>query len=280
MKRILLPLQGFAAEISAVNLAFWLAEVSKAAILVMHCKEAEDEAQKSSLEQLLSHAKSLSTAMSISFDVKEVDEARAADGILDVAEKEKVDLIVMTASRERHHRQLLGSASRDVVRKGKIPTILVASWLEAFKEASESLVHKVLIPVADVAEDIAALRLAAALKKGSAARDAELIAFNATILPAIMPLTATDLPEFRRAKEKFQQSIEKFMRETGIKLTVKQTPARTAEQAIIEFANKEDVDFIILGGRRRPGTLGVFLGATTYKIATEAQAAVVLIYAP
>jgi len=280
MKRILLPLQGFAAEINAVNLAFSLAELSKAAVLAMHSKEAEDKDRKSSLDRLMDHAKALSTAMNVALDIREVDARHPADAILEVARKESIDLIVMTAARSRLHKQLLGSASRDVVRKGKTPTLLVVSWQEEFKERHEPVLRKILVPLGELSEDIAALRLAAALKKGSAARDAELIAFNATILPAIVPMTATDLPEIRRGKERFRQAIDKFMHETGTQLTVKQTPARTPEEATIEFANQENVDLIILGGRRRPGPLGMFLGATCFKIATKALAAVVLIYAP
>lgn len=280
MKSILLPLRGFAAEVNAINLAFRLAEPGKTPVLILHChQEEEDEAQKGWLGRVTAYAKSLSTALSVPSQIMEAKERKPADAILEAAAREHVDLIVMTAMRGSPNKHILGAVSREVVRRGKAPTLVVVSWLEDFKDQPEPVLGKILLPLHDLSEDAAALRLAAALKKSSAGRDTELIALNVTVLPAIVPMTATDLPEFRRQKEKFLSAVKQFMDKTGTKLTVKQVHARTAEQATVEVANQEGVDLIILGARRRPGPLGTFLGATSFKIATEAKAAVVLTYA-
>jgi len=278
MKRILLLLEGFAAEISAINLAFSLAEPSRAGVVVMCCKEDVDAVRKSSLDRLVAHAKSLSTTMNTPLDVREVAERHPADAVREVARKEDINLIVLGVAKSQLPKQLLGPINRDVVRKGKTPTLLVVSPLEEFGDRYERALRKILVPVEHMSEDIAALRLAAALTAVSAARDTELIAFNTIILPALVPMTATDLPEIRRGREKFQQSIDKFMHETGTRLTVRQVPARTPDEAIIEVANEEEVDLIILSGRRRPGTLATLV--SSFRIATEARAAVVFVYAP
>jgi nucleotide-binding universal stress UspA family protein len=155
---------------------------------------------------------------------------------------------------------------------------VVASWLEDFAPHQEPVLRKVLLPIGNVSEDIAALRLAAVLKGGSAAQHAELIALNVTLLPAVVPLTATDLPEIQKEDAIFHADLERFMRETGIKLTIKHVAARKIGQATIEFAGQEGVDLIILGARRRPRRFGTILGRVSFKIASRAKAAVVLIF--
>jgi len=278
MDRILLPLQGFPAEINATNLAFYLAESTKATVSILHCKEDGDDSHAFWLDRLLGHAKSLSLLLGVPFVFTQVEHRHASDAILRASRKEEVDLIVMTAARSLGYKQLLGFTSRRVARKAKVPTLVVASWLKDFEPHQEPALRKILLPIGDVDEDIAALRLAAVLKQSSAAQDAELIALNVTLLPAVVPITATDLPEIQQEHAAFLEDLERFMQETGVKMTPKHVAARKIGQATIELAAQEDVDLIILGARRRPRRFRSIFGRVSFKIASRAKAAVVLIF--
>jgi nucleotide-binding universal stress UspA family protein len=279
MDRILLPLQGFPAEVNAINLAFYLAESSRATVSILHCRGDGDDSYAFWLNRLLGHAKSLSVLLGVPFVFTQVDEESAPDAILRAARKEEcVDLIVMTAARTPIYKHLLGSTARRVARKAKVPTLVVASWLQDLEAHQEPVLRKILLPIGDLHEDIAALRLAAALKSGSAAEDAELVALNVTLLPAVVPLTATDLPEIQRERAAFHADLDRFMQETGIKVTCKHVAARKIGQATVELAAQENVDLIILGAHRRPRRFGRVLGRVSFKIASRAKAAVVLIF--
>ena len=230
LKGILLPLRGFAAEVNAINLAFHLAEPRKTPVLMLHCQQdGEDEVQKGWLGRVTAYARSLSTALGVPSLSMEAKEQNPADAIIHAAEREHADLIVMTAMRWSAHKHILGAVSREVVRRGKVATLVVVSWLEDFKDQPELVLSKILLPLHDLDEDAAALQLAAALRESSAGRNTELIALNVTVLPAIVPMTATDLPEFRHQKERFLGAAKGFMDKTGMKLTVKHVNARTAE---------------------------------------------------
>lgn len=280
MKRILLPLQGFPAEINAINLAFYLAEYSQATVSILHCKETWIKSQEFWLDRLTGHIKSLSMLLDVPYETTRVKRYRASDAILNAANKNHSALIIMSAARKPIYKQLLGSTARRVTSKSKIPTIVVASWLEDFEEHQEPVINKILLPIHDTAKDIAALRLAAALKKSSSAKNAEMIALHVTLLPMVVSLTATDSEEFRQDREAFLKDISTFSSQTGLKMTPKHVAARKIGDATIEIAAKEDVDLIILGARRRPRRFQKVLGRVSFKIASHSKAAVVLTFAP
>ena len=280
MSRVLLPLQGFPAEFNAINLAFYLAEHSKATVSILHCKEGAESQELFWLDRLMGHVRSLSILLDVPYKESRVERKRASDAILAASREEACDLIIMTAAHRPIYKELLGSTSRRVVRKSRQPVIVVASWLEDFQEHYEPVIRKILLPIRNTIEDIAALRLAAALRKSSAAQNAELIALHVTLLPMVVSLTATDSEEVRRERQQFLEDCRRFTEKTGLLLVPKHVAARKIGQATIEMAARENVDLIILGARKKPRLFGGFLGRVSFKIASRAQAAVVLIFAP
>ncbi|MFX1563721.1 MAG: universal stress protein [Promethearchaeota archaeon] len=280
MKRILLPLQGFPAEINAINLAFYLAEYSRATVSVLHCKETLVKTQEFWLDRLTGHVKSISMLLNVPYETTLVKRYRASDAILNAAHKEECDLILMSAACKPIYKQLLGSTSRRVVSKSKIPTIVVASWLEDFARHQEPVIKKILLPIDDTTKDIAALRFAAALKKSSAAKSAELIALHVTLLPMVVSLTAADSEECLHDQEVFLKDVSDFTTKTGLKVTPKHVAARKIGDATVEMAAKEDVDLIVLGAQRKPRRFQRILGRVSFKIASRSKAAVVLTFAP
>jgi nucleotide-binding universal stress UspA family protein len=278
MKRILVPIQGFPAEVNAINLAFYLAEYSKAQITVLHCRERFSHSSEFWFKRLSGHVKSLSVLLQVPYNTEEIKRFRASDAILKSSHEEECDLIILSAARTPHYKHIFGSTARRVARKSKVPLLVIASWLEDLAKHQEPVLRKILIPIRSTQQDLSALRLAAALKKSSAAKKAELIALNITLLPLVTSLTATDAPEIKVEQKRFMEDITAFSERTGIKITPKHVAARKLSEAAIDIATKEQADLIILGTHRKPSRFGGFLGRVSRKMATESNAAVVMIF--
>lgn len=277
LSRILVPLQGFPAEVNAINLAFCLAENSKAKVSLLHCKERMRRSNLSWLNRLESQAKTLSKVLGVSQDVEHVKRVRASDAILK-SSGEDCDLVILSAAHTSGHKQLLGSTARRVARKSEIPVLIVASWQEDFEESKKPTLRKILLPIRHTKRDMAALRLAAVLKQSSAGKDAELIALNLTHLPIERKKTGMDAPEIGVQRELFMDDISIFSEQTSLEVTPKHVAAKDICEAAVEIASEENVDLIILGAQKKPGRFRNILGQVSLKIAKESKAPVVITF--
>ena len=276
LKRILVPLQGFPAEVHAVNLAFSLAEPAKTNLLFLHCRERGTRSRKRIIDQLLGHAESLSTKLKVPHTYHSEARIRASDAILSAERKENVDLIILGAARNPKHKHLLGSTARRVTRKSTAPNLVVSSWLDDLKTIPKPSWKKLLLPLRKVKKDLAALHLAAALKKSSAAKDAELIALSLTAFQLVTDQRAAETPEVKLEKELFMDDLAIFTEDTGLQVTPKHMAMRKVGEGALEVAEQEKVDLIILGATRKPSRFGDILGRVSYQIALEAKASVVI----
>ncbi|MFW9831498.1 MAG: universal stress protein [Candidatus Thorarchaeota archaeon] len=279
LKRILIPLQGFPAEKTSLDLGFSLAENSKAMVSLLHCKERIRRSKKSLLTQLEKQANSLSKHLDVSYDIEFVKRVRASDAILK-SSNDNCDLVVLSAAHSSDHKQLLGSTARRVARKSEIPVLIIASWQDELKEYKEPLLRKILLPIRHTKKDLAALRLAAVLKQSSAGKDAELIALNLTHFSQVEMKSGMDAPEIKLQRELFMDDISIFSEQSGLKVTPKHVAAKDICEAAVEIAAEEDVDLIILGAQKKPGRFRNTLGQVSYKIAKESKSPVVITFIP
>ena len=280
MTRILVPLQGFPAEVNSIHLALNLAEKSKAKISLIHCRERVRRSKLKLVNQLINYAKALAKPLKLAIDKEIVTRVRASDAILKSSQKEPSDLIIMAAAHSQIHSRLLGSTARRVARKSDIPVIIVASWLDEFSKDYKPNLEKILCPIRSISKDQLALRLAAALKRSSAGKTAELIALNLTPFPAVKNSTPLGSPEIKLQRELFMDDISIFSEQTGLELTPKHLSSQNVGEAALEFAEKESVDLIVLGAHRKPGRIRGFLGTVSYEIASKSPTAVVITFVP
>lgn len=280
MKRILIPLQGFPGEVNAINLGFSLAECSNALVSILHCKERFGRSNEFWLDRLNEHAKLLSNKLGVSFETERVKRVRASDAILKSSTKGECDLVILSAAHTSTHKHLLGSTARRVTRKSKIPIIIVASWLEDFSKDQKPAIRKILLPIRKIAKDMAALRLAAALKKSSVMKSAEIIALNVSNLPSVTSLAAIDSDVFKHERELFLDDVEIFKEETEFEIKPQHIAAPKITEAALEIARKENVDLIILGAQRKPGRFGGILGSVSLGLATQSKIPVVITFEP
>ncbi len=278
--RILVPLQGFPAEVNSIQLAFNLAEKSEAKVLLLHCQERIRRSRLQMVDRLIRFSKRLSKSLKVQFDEERVKRVRASDAILKSSQQEDCDLIIMSAAHTPVHKRLLGSTARRVTRKSDIPVIIVASWLEDFAIDHKTTLNKILLPIRSTSKDQVALRLAAALKACSAAKSAELIALNLTTFPSVKNSTPLGAPEIKLHRELFMDDISIFSEQTGLTLTPRHLATQNVGEAAIEFATKEKIDLILLGAHRKPGRIRSFLGTVSKEIASKSSSPVVITYVP
>ena len=276
LQKILVPLQGFPAEVHAINVAFSLAEPNKTNLLFLHCRERGTRSKKRIIDQLLKHVKSLSKKLGVPHTYHSEARIRASDSILKAEREEAVDVIILGAARNPKHKHLLGSTARRVTRKSSAPNLVVSSWLDDLKTIPKPSWKKLLLPLRKVKRDIAALNLAAAIKKSSFAKDAELIALNLTAFQLVTDEQAAETPEAKLAEELFIDDLTIFTGDTGLQVTPKYMATRNVGEGALEIAEQEKVDLIILGATRKPGRFGDILGRVSYQIALEAKASVIL----
>jgi nucleotide-binding universal stress UspA family protein len=280
MTQILIPLQGIPAEANIISLGFYLAESSKAQIMILHCKERFGKTDETILNSLLEHSQSLSKRLKVPFDFKRVKRVRASDAILKSSNDLGCDLVIMGIAEIPTHKHLLGSTVRRVARKSKVPVLAVVSWLNEFKDRQKFKIQKILLPIRKTSKDITALRLAAALKNSSAAQEAELIALNLTHFPDVINNKSLDTPEIKVARELFVDDITIFSEQTGLNITPKHVAAQKIGESALEIAAEEKSDLIILGAHRKPGRFGSALGSVSQEIASQAPTTVVITFTP
>ena len=276
LRKILVPLQGFPAEVHAINVAFSLAEPNKTKLLFLHCRERGTRPKKQVIGQLLKHVKSLSKELGVPHAYHSEARIRASDSILNAEREGDVDIIILGAARNPKHKHLLGSTARRVTRKSTAPNLVVSSWLDDLTMIPKPSWKKFLLPLRKVKRDIAALNLAAAFKKSSFAKGAELIALNLTAFQLITDEQAAETPEAKLAEELFTDDLVIFTKDTGLQVTPKYMATRNVGEGALEIAEKEKVDLIILGATRKPGRFGDILGRVSIQIALEAKSSVVI----
>lgn len=192
--------------------------------------------------------------------------------IVDYAESEAIDLVVMgTSGRRGVRRFVLGSVAEEVVRHAPCSVFTVRS--EEGIEEEPAHIQRILIPVdlsaytrplLNVGYDVA--------EEYSAAVDVlhvvESSPFPSRLVGAFTLSDVISDPE-RRAKDQLDHLVEE-MQPTEI-------PAQThirdghAAASIVETARENDVDLIVIASRGRSGFEGFLLGSVTERVVRKAD---------
>ena len=185
--------------------------------------------------------------------VRAVD-AFPADGIRDLAAREKPDLIVMgTHGRSGLNRWMLGSVAERVLRESPVPVLTVRS-------APREPLRRVLCPVHDTAVSRRALTLAAGI---TACFEASLTVFHVREPSGANPVV--DLCSWVPREERARCDIRELVREGD------------ASQEIVKLAAEESFDLVVLGAARRGFFNGMVLGTTTLRTVRHAPCPVLTV---
>ena len=198
----------------------------------------------------------------ISFHKIVVAEGSAAKKIIEAAEKEKADLIVMGKRGQSFvEKIMIGSVANHVLRHSPIPVLVTKKRKQKFQ------VKKILVPTDFTKKEDAERNFAWKLAQG----------FHASLtLLYILELFGQ---EFRMVDKMFEAVMDKFSRRKerrGVEVTKEVAKAVHAAQGIVEYARRRSQDLIVMATCTRP--LGrLFLGSTTEKVISSTDLPVFVI---
>lgn len=272
LDRILLPLEGFPAEIEALNVALYLAECSGAILVLYHSRRGNKDTE-GNFERHRLRASEKSEFMGTRLEVQ-IDESDPVTGIVERGEEH--DLIVM-GGRRKLREKIFGSVSSSVIRQIPNPSLVVTAPISTFDHQERPL-RRLLVPLEDVEEDLAAIKLAASLTSSATIQDFELTALHVVTLPLATPITAE--AEDSERERSFLKEVGMMAQHVGRPIVPRVVVGRSVGRSVVSFAEEDGSDIILLGDRRKPGPFTRLIGTHALYISRNAPCPVVLIYRP
>ncbi|MFC7080660.1 universal stress protein [Halorussus caseinilyticus] len=199
-----------------------------------------------------------------------VVKGRPSEGILDYAEENDADLVLMgTHGRTGLNRYVTGSVAERVVRLSDAPVFTV-------RATERSVVgdgyDDVLIPTdgSDCADAAVAHGIAIAEQYDATVHAVNVMNVRAMTSADEMPSQPTLLETFEERGEEATEAVAERAREAGLDAVTavwKGTPA----VGLLDYADDEDVDLIAMGTHGRRGLDRYFLGSTTAKVVRASE---------
>jgi len=270
---ILLPLEGFPAEVEAAEVALYLAECSGGQVTLFHVKRpvaSVEEMYNKLREWSMAKAKMLGVTVEA---VETVDEA-PAEAILERANKH--DMVVM-GGRRRLHERVFGGISSKVVRGASRPVTVITSPIKKLEERTRPL-KKILLPLGVGMEDLPAVKLAAALTSSASTKDFVIVALRVVTLPQATPTQAFDDESLKQQGKDFLREVGELSRLVARPIEPRVVVGRDAGRAIVSYAREHSFDLIVLGERDKPGPLAVLLGTKALYVLRNSPCSVALMY--
>ena len=260
IRHILVPLDGSALAACALPFAAALAQVFSARVTLLRVLtapsghvdpvawellRAEAHAHLADLEHRLA-ASGLASSVAVL-------EGRPAERILHFAHEHDVDLIVLSTHGEGGLTAwLLSSTAEKILARTHSSVLVVPAYAAEGADATERRFRRILLPLDCSPRAESVLPIAAALAR---AHDAELILAHVVPepeLPRRMPASSEDVALARQLTERNRQESEQYLRTVSGDLSAQRLRVRThaavsarRPHAILELAEREDVDLIV-----------------------------------
>ncbi len=201
----------------------------------------------------------------IKFDKIYIEEGKASDKIIEIAEKENAELIFVGRKKRSFLEQIfIGSVSNRLMHHSKIPLFVVPS------RKREISFKKVLVPVdlEPIMEE--EIKYAEIIAK---AEDSEITVFH------VMELFEYEFPmeKINELLGNLTKTIEKKVRRIKDKSNVKIVKSIEASEAIVEYIKKHKTDLLIIATHSREGLRKFFVGSVTEKVVSRVNVPVLMI---
>ncbi|MFA7658703.1 MAG: universal stress protein [Candidatus Gastranaerophilaceae bacterium] len=224
-------------------------------------------------DSVLNFAENLIQEKGFTFGEKIKSFGSAAEGILEQISKKKYDLILLGSHGKKGIQKWLGSVSRQVIANSRVPV---------FISKKRTANKKVLLTVDGSEQSFNAVRHAVKLidLKGK-----EIYIISVKENPELLPIEATldrnwlDSIEKQqkihatKAINKTKAIIEKAEIQVNNEIILTGNPA----QKIIEFAEKEKTDLIIMGARTKSDLSKLLLGSVSKRVLENTESDVLVI---
>lgn len=279
-RRILIPLDGSPAAEQALPLAKMLAKPFQSSVLLFQAVEAEnkkgqDGAGSLAGEQLRrSQEKAAAYLDSIrrGFSEAAAVDAQAkigppADAIMNLADKTRVDLIVMaTHGRSGLERLVYGSVANKIVTAARHPVLLVRA---AEKPEPARPIKQILVPLdgSETAERALAPASELAAAFGAQVLLLRVVEFaNAAVDGvALGAYTTTVDCAVRECVEEYLSQATRRLKLRGVH-TQWEAPSGLVTDGILEAAQANSTDLIVMSSHGRSGVGGLILGSVAERV--------------
>jgi nucleotide-binding universal stress UspA family protein len=294
-ERILLPLDGSETAEIAIPYGEELARRLGSEVILYHTHGPEHQQQHmhqmylDRLAETVEHniRKGRPKGIEVKVTTK-VEPGEPAENICNLLDKNKVDLIIMTAVSASGLKvgKMLGSVTDHVCRTVPIPVMLIRPQSVQRIEGKKRLINRILIPLdgsdlsklaLPVGEDFAAkLKVPATLFQMSHV----IIPYATDPIGNIPPIYYLELSESEEKRVRAEIiELEKKLREKNLTVTHSVTRGTDAAHEMIEVGKKVDADLVVMATHGRSGLRRWVFGNVAEKVLRHGEIPLLLVHA-
>lgn len=209
---------------------------------------------------------------SLSLVQERMGDTSPAEGIVEYATDHDADLVVVgTRGRRGLKRLLIGSVSEEVLREAPCPVLTVRGTKNV---APAWAVRNILVPIDFSEASEGALRHAKELALTYGAQLTLLHAVEEVVYPSAYGLEPIDLPG-PEVVERVEKSLATLVQnQIGYEHVVIDATVGYAPSVILDRAERDDVDLIVIATHGRTGLERVLLGSVTERVVRQASSPV------
>ncbi len=282
-QKILVPLDGSGLAERALPYARTIAQAKKSEVILFSVGTGSHDLTEPPLKAYLGTKAKELDAQGVKVRT-EIAYGKAAEEIIDFAEKDKVDLVIIsTHGYSGIKRWILGSVAHKVLSSAVVPVLLINSKSPVIVQVE---IKKVLVPLDGSTLSEASIPYVEDLVAGIGA-EVILLRVVEPLLPATIEFAAAvDSSQAYRLMAEEQQLAEKYLGGLKDSLAKKGMNVRAqivvgkAADSIVEVADKENADLIAMTTRGRSGISRWVYGSVTSKVHGAARQPVLLINPP
>lgn len=280
--RILVPTDGSEPASAALEYAGEIAARSAVTVHVLHVRDTDQAEAEATIDDLVADDRPWAAEATAPV-IDEVRTGEPVDAILEFAVERSVDAIVMgTRGRKGVGRLLLGSITEDVVRDADVPVLVVRAGDDVRRPYPPG---RVLVPTDGSTHAEAALERAISLVEGLEADTDDAGAIDCHVLSAIdvAPSEVTEGSDLRldRLESHTETVVEGAVdrvESAGIEVTGAIRHG-SIYRSITTYADKHDVELIVIGTHGRSGLDRLLLGSVTERVLRTAPVPVLTVKA-
>lgn len=224
-------------------------------------------------ESVLNFADKLVDEVGLTLGTKIKSFGSAVEGILEQITKEDYDLILLGSHGKKGIQKWLGSVSRQVISNTTVPIFIS-------KKRTKS--EKILFTVDGSEQSYSAVKLAVELLD---LKEKEIYIVSVKENPELLPMEATLDKNWLDSIEKQQKihatkainQAKAYLDEQKISVQNEVILTGNPAQKILEFADKEKIDLIIMGARTRTDISKLLLGSVSKRVLENTNSDVLVI---
>jgi nucleotide-binding universal stress UspA family protein len=285
-ERILIPTDGSGVAGSAaeagINLAVrfdaelhivYMVETERLAYLVDESRRELSRRGKEAVEEIEQRAEDAG----VSTETRFLDEKRSVHrGILGYADEQDTDLVVMgTHGRTGVGRVVLGSVAEQTLRESEIPVMTLNE-----RTVTDSDLESILVPVDGSESALTAVDHALDLASATEGSVSFLNVVNHATIAGLETSAGTVIDALEQAGERIVETASDRAQKRGVQVEDTSVQVGSPFRTILEYADRNDIDSLVMGTHGRSGIDRLLLGSVTERVIRQIDVPVIAIKAP